>query len=969
MANAPTPGSGTNAASSRLPLLTTKLYLPSPRPQLVPRPRLLTRLNEGLSHKLILISAPAGFGKTTVLSEWLHQLKDEGGRMKDEERIFHPSSFILHPSRVAWLSLDEGDNDPTRFWIYFISALQLLQSNLGQNALNLLQSPQPPSFELILTMLLNELATFPNDFALILDDYHLIENPAIHTATTFLLDHLLPRMHLIITARADPPLPLSRLRARGQLTELRAADLRFTPEEATAFLNEGMGLPLTAADIAALEERTEGWIAGLQLAALAMRDRTDLSGFVSAFTGSNRFIVDYLAAEVLARQPAHLQTFLLQTAILERLCGPLCDALLGVEEAAPSSSSQLPVAASQQMSATPSYSQILLEELERSNLFLMPLDSDRHWYRYHHLFAEVLRVRLISGATAEMVATLHRRASAWFEQGGWVAEAIEHALLGQDGARAARLVEVHGESMRMRGELATLRRWLEALPEEAIRARPKLGLNHAFLLVVTDSFAEAEQRLLEVEQVLQAEPVGDGVAHMALVGQAAAIRTIVSFMLGYSGDVILAAAQQALDRLSRREVHWRAHVVAVLGATYYYSNGDVAAADHTLMEAIRLGEEAGDVFTVMLSLWHQSSMYRTQGRLRQAEATCQRLLQYAVEPDWRGQPAVGYARLARSWVRYEHNDLEATLEDVIEGWQSVKGYTLKRISLDGYVMLARLKQVQGDETEARELMQQAMQIVHRDKLKQTFVPVAAWQARLWLAQGHHNAAAQWAQEIEPTLRDELSPALEFEHLTLVRIQLAQNRLNEAVQLLTLLLAAAETAGRMGRVIEIRLLQALLASAQGNVEQALPILQQALTLAEPEGYIRIFVDEGEPMAQLLARMNSLPGAGDEGGRMNDYIHKLLAAFEARGQGSQRAEEKSDPSPLLPHSSAPLLVDPLSQREIELLRLVAAGQSNQEIAQELFLAIGTVKKHLNNIFGKLGVGNRTQAIARARELDVL
>jgi LuxR family maltose regulon positive regulatory protein len=823
--------------------------------------------------------------------------------------------------------------------------------------------------------LLNELATFPDNpslgsgqgFALVLDDYHVIENPIIHEALTFLLDHLPLQMHLMITTRADPPLPLSRLRGRGQLSELRAADLRFTPDEATTFLNDVMGLSLTTADIAALEERTEGWIAGLQLAALAMRDRADLSSFVSAFSGSNRFIVDYLAAEVLARQPAHMQAFLLQTAILEWLCGPLCDAVMSVEEAVRPSSSQISAAASQPTVAIHSYSQILLEELERANLFLVPLDNDRRWYRYHHLFAEVLRGRLMSGATAEMVATLHRRASGWFEQNGWVAEAVEHALLGQDGSRAARLVELHGESMRMRGELATLLRWLEALPEEVVRAHPKLGLNHAFLLVVTDSFLEAEQRLLEVEQVLHAEPVGDEAAHAALLGQAAAIRSIVSFMLGYSGDVTLTTAQQALDQLPEREVHWRGHVMLILGATHYYSNGEAAAADRALAEAIRLGEEAGDVFTVMLSLWHQSSVYMTQGRLRQAEVTCQRLLRRAVEPGWRGQPAAGYARLARSWVRYERNDLEATLEDVIEGWQSVKGYTLKRISLDGYVMLARLKQLQGDETEARELMQQAMQIVHKDNLKQTFVPVAAWQARLWLAQGHHKAAAQWAQEIEPTIHNQLNPALEFEHLTLARIRMAQSRLDEAQQLLARLLAATEAAGRMGRVIEICVLQALAVSAQGNIEQALPLLARALTLAEPEGYIRTFVDEGAPMVELLGRLKDREAGGTRS--VKEYVLKLLAAFRPDESGTLKDTERPTFHPSSLTQGVQPLVDPLSERELELLHLVAAGFTNQEIAQELFLAVGTVKKHLNNIFGKLGASSRTQAIARARELDLL
>jgi LuxR family maltose regulon positive regulatory protein len=677
-----------------------------------------------------------------------------------------------------------------------------------------------------------------------------------------------------------------------------------------------------------------------------MQGRDDLPGFIAAFTGSHRFILDYLTDEVLERRPKGTKNFLLQTSILDRLCGPLCDALTGG-----------------------SNGQATLERLEQANLFIVPLDDERRWYRYHHLFAEVLRQRL-QQTHLSSIAEFHCQASMWFEDNGLLSEAVEHALLGQDGVRAAQLVELHGESMRMRGELVTLLKWLEALPEETIRARPKLGLNYAFLLVVTNSFIAAEQRLLEVEQALQVQPVGDEAGHATLWGQAAAIRSIVSFMLGYSGEVILTAARQALDQLPDGNVPWRGHLMLILGATYYYLKGDVAAADRTLAEAIRLGEEMGDVFTIMLALRHQSSIYLTQGRLLQAEATCERLLRRAVEPGWRGQPAVGYARLARSWLHYERNELAAAMEDVIEGWQRVKGYTLKRISLDGYVMLARLKQLQGNETEAGDLMQQAVQLVQNNNLKQTFVPVAAWQARLWLAQGHHKAVAQWAQEIEPTISADLNPALEFEHLTLARIQIAQNQLNEAQQLLARLLSAAEAAGRMGRVIEICVLQALVASAQGNIEQVLPLLERALTLAEPEGYIRTFVDEGEPMAELLRQAQSQ-------GISPDYVNKLLAAFrDFRFEVSNFGLNLVEQSPISNLQSAKgaqseiqNLIEPLTERELELLALVTDGHSNQEIAQELFLAVGTVKKHLNNIFGKLDVSSRTQAVARARELNLL
>jgi ATP/maltotriose-dependent transcriptional regulator MalT len=464
------------------PILATKLYIPPPRPQVVLRPRLMGRLNEGLHCKLTLISAPAGFGKTTLVGEWVNQ-KAEHGRRKDESvETTQPSSFTLHPSKVAWLSLDEGDSDPTRFLIYLVAALQTLAlskvegiaPNIGAGLLGVLQSPQPPPTESILTALLNEITTIPDDFVLVLDDYHLVDAKPVDVALTFLVEHLPPQMHLVIATREDPQLPLARLRVQGHLIELRAADLRFTPSEAAGFLNQVMGLNLSAEDIAALEARTEGWIAGLQLAALSMQGHQDAAGFIKSFTGSHHFVLDYLVEQVLQRQSASVQDFLLRTSILDRLCGPLCDAVL----LAPSGSGQA-----------------ALEYLEHANLFIVPLDDERRWYRYHHLFADLLRQRLqqslvsSSGDEGRGVAELHIRASEWFEDNGLELEAFQHAAAANDVERAARLMEGRGMPLHVRGALVPVLNWLESLPRTVLDGRPILWVMYAGALTTAGQTA------------------------------------------------------------------------------------------------------------------------------------------------------------------------------------------------------------------------------------------------------------------------------------------------------------------------------------------------------------------------------------------------------------------------------------------------------------------------------------------------
>jgi LuxR family transcriptional regulator, maltose regulon positive regulatory protein len=883
-------------------LLETKLTIPAARVDRVPRPRLTQQFDASLEGPLTLLCAPAGFGKTSLITDWYEQA----------DRLDFP---------LAWLSVDSDDNDPLRFLTYLISALKRIGDIHSEELLLLLQSAQPPPLKNILTILISRLEALPQRFVLVLDDYHQITSQSLHESLVFLLDHLPSKMRLVITSREDPPLPLSRLRARGHLAEIRANDLRFTADEAAQFMWQLLGVELSSKQIHDLDARTEGWIAGLQLAALAMKGRKDISGFISAFTGSHRYILDYLTDEVLSRQPEALQNFLLQTSILNRLSGPLCNAVTGRNDG-----------------------QVQLEQIERGNLFLISLDDERLWYRYHHLFADVLRNRL-KQAHPGQYPVLHRRASQWFEQNGWVGEAVEHALLEQDGELIARLVEQYGDRLWMNGEIATFLRWLQALPEATIEMHPKLGLNYAFALTLTDNYADAEKWVLQAENaLLQHQGQMSENERMVLLARAAVIHTSVLYYLEYDGDIIITSAHQAYTQLPESAALWRSWLMVIIGCVSYSAKGEMAVAESYFEKAIRIAQQSADVPTFMPAMIHLSRTYFIQGKLRQVEAVSHRLIQSATQTFY-----VGGAQQELSQIRYERNDLTGALADAIEGWETVKDYSLKRMSLDSYIILARLKQVEGKETVARELMQQAVQIVALHNLRQTLVHLNAWQAWLWITQGDFANAARWASEIEPTTQGDLSPALEFDHIILARIQIAQNRLDDAQHLLARLLFATSDAGRLGYTIAICVLQALAARLQGNMAQAVDNLAYALPIAEPEGYVRSFIDEGAPMAEILHEALKR-------GIMPQYVSTLLAAFDgetptvARPQSLDWIGENSEP---------------LSERELEVLRLVVDGASNRDIAAALYVSIGTVKKHLNNIFLKLDAHSRTQAIATARK----
>ena len=926
------------------PILATKLYIPPPRPSIVPRPCLIERLNEGLSGKLILISSPAGFGKTTLVSEWLAGCQPP----------------------AAWLSLDEGDKDLTRFLTYLIAALQTIEANIGKGVLAILQSPQPPPIESILTTLLNDIATISDSFILALDDYHLIDSQPVDQALTFLIEHLPPQMYLVIASREDPNLPLARLRARGQLTELRAADLRFTPAEAAEFLNQVMGLNLSAEDIAALETRTEGWIAGLQLAALSMQGHQDATSFIKSFTGSHRFVMDYLVEEVLQRQPEHVRSFLLQTSILDRLCGPLCDSVTGQEDG-----------------------RRMLEALERGNLFVVPLDDQRQWYRYHHLFAEVLQAHLIE-AQPEQVSSLHQRASAWYEQNGFPPDAIRHALAAKDFDRAAELIERVWLAMDLSYQSATWLGWAKVLPDGLIGARPVLSVGYAWALLGVGELEASEARLRDAERWLEpadnmdeqsAAPsaemvVVDEVEFLSLPASIAAARAYRALALGDISSTKMYARQAlALDPEGNSIHHTQA--ISLLGIAEYAS-GDLRAAEQEFLKFQAMMWKANDIADAIGITFILANIKLVQGRLREAVSAYRQSLQLAAS---RGAPSfLGASDLYRglSELLCEQGDLEAAAQHLQTAQQMGEQGALTGWSHRLCIAQARMKESQGDLAGALVLLDEAERQYVRNPLPER--SITALKARTWARQGWLAETLAWVREQNLSPDDDLSYLREFEHLTLTRVLIARYKtdrvdgdLQAALGLLARLLQAAKEGGRNGSVIEILILLSLAHQAQGDQPHALAALERALALAEPEGYLRIFVDEGAAMRSLL-RLLIEKQSRNRDHPLSDYADKLLAAF-AQPAAPKMAAPKSalihQKSAMIEPEVRPakgMLVEPLSERELEVLKLLRSELSGPEIAEQLIVSLNTLRTHTKNIYNKLGVNNRRAAIRRAEELDL-
>jgi LuxR family transcriptional regulator, maltose regulon positive regulatory protein len=875
-------------------ILATKLFIPSPGSRVVLRPRLIERLNEGRQTRLTLISAPAGFGKTTLAAGWIAA----SGRP------------------AAWLSLDEGESDITRFLIYLVSALQTIDAKIGNGLSAALRAPQPPSAESILTSLLNEIAALRDDIILVLDDYHLVDAAAVDQAMAFLLDRLPPRMRLVIATREDPDLPLARWRARGQLTELRAADLRFNASEAVEFLNTGMGLTLSADAAAALENRTEGWIAGLQLAAISLRGHPDAAGFIGSFAGSHRFVLDYLLEEVLRRQPAAVQSFLLRTSILGRMCGPLCDAVTGD-------------------ASTPGHE--TLEQLERANMFIVPLDDQRRWFRYHHLFADALRLRLqqnpasSAGGVAGDVAELHVRASAWFEENGLEIEAFHHAAAARDFTRAERLIEGKGMPLYFRGALVPVLNWLKSLPTETLDARPALWTAWASATLATDQVDDAREKLLAAESALEGVPL-DGKTR-DIIGRVAAIRATLAIGR-HDPDAIIAQSRRALEYLDPANLAYRTSTAWKMGLACQL-RGDLVAAGRAYTEVLTASQASGNTVFTLVALAGLGNIQEAENELRLAAASYQRVLDLA--GDMPLPSATGNAHLGLARIHYEWNDLDAALHHVQQGAPPTQLLEKMGRSVACDLVLARLRLAQGSVAEAAALLAKADREVRRNSFTQQAPGVAAARVLILIRQGDLEAAGQLAQAHGLPLSQ-------------ARVHLARRDSTATLAALEPFRRQVEEKGQQDLRLQVLVLQALARHANGEKDTALRILGEALALAEPNGFVRTFIDEGSPMAGLLAEATAR-------GIVPGYAAALLDALR-------------EPSPV-PDASLPggSLVEALTRRELEVLKLVAQGLSNEEIGERLFLSLSTVKGHNRNIFDKLQVERRTEAVARARELRLL
>jgi len=897
------------------PLLETKLHAPRRRRGLVARPRLTDRLVEATLPSLTLVAAPAGFGKTTLLAEWL-------------------SSDTPANRATAWLSLDAGDNDPTVFWTYVVTALRTIAPDVGDRALSLLRESQP--LESVVASLINDLAGLEDDVVLVLDDYHVIESAELHGTMAFLVEHLPSQVHLVLGSRADPPLPLARLRARGELLEVRAADLRFTAHEAAAYFHDAMGLTLTAGDVDALEARTEGWIAALQLAALSMQGREDTSGFIAGFAGDDRFVVDYLAQEVLERQPDEVRTFLLETAILDRFTGALCDAVTGRRGG-----------------------KAMLERLDRANLFLIPLDDRRLWYRYHHLFADVLRARLLDEMPAR-VDELHRRASAWYEAAGDQPEAIAHAMAGNDVEHAAQLIELAAPGLFQTRQEATARRWLTALPDDLFPARPVLSIELVAAFMVSGEIAGVEPLLQSIERWL--DPAVDATTAIVfdhtefarLPAQVEVYRAALALIAGDT-EATIEHANRALD-LAEPSDHLRRGSAAALVGLALWTVGDLESASRRYAEALASLTASGNISDVLGCSLALADIQITQGRLSDAMRTYDAGLALA--------EAHGVVRgtadmhIGLSTVLLERNELAAAIRQVEVSTQLGEQAGLPQHAYRWRVAMARLRGAEGDVHAALDLLAEAERVYNTD-MSPPVRPVAAVMARTQLAAGDVAAARRWSAERGLAPDDGLSYLHEYERIVLARVLVAtdtgkgdNHSADDAVQLLTRLLAAADEAGRAGSAIEILVVLCLAHQARGDIEAAGAALEQALARAEPEGYLRIFVDELPALVPLLRSASQHDVAGDQ-------ARLVLAA--AAGAPIVAADPGVS-------GSGRGLVDPLSTRELEVLRLLRSDLSGPEIARELTVSLNTVRTHTKNIYMKLGATNRREAVRRAGELGL-
>jgi LuxR family maltose regulon positive regulatory protein len=892
-------------------LLITKLTIPPTRPGVVSRPRLIAVLDSSLSSKLTLISAPAGFGKTTLIIDWLTRCDSPG----------------------AWFQLDDADSDVQRFLTYLITALQTIAPSIGEGILGAIQSTEPPSVEWILTDIINEIAAVSDDCMLVLDDYHLINSEAVDNVLTFLLDHSPPQLHLVIVTRQDPQLPLARLRARNQLTELRASDLRFTISETAEFLNQVMSLDLSTEDIAALETRTEGWIAGLQLAAISMQGREDAPSFIQSFTGSHHYVLDYLIEEVLHKQPADIQDFLLKTAILDRLTGPLCDALTGLENG-----------------------QTTLEGLEQANLFLSPLDEERCWYRYHHLFADLLRQRLYR-EQSQHVSKLNQRASTWYEHHNDLPQAIHYALTADDIDNAIRLIEKAAYDALARGELRSILNWVNQLPDTALEGSPTLLIYYQWALLLTGQFSKVGVNLHLTDGFITDLQTADDKTRRTILGLLYGLKEILAlWQLDFDHGFEL--ARQARECLP--EDSWCRGYCAIVEGAGYFALGDLNSSERVYTEAFAVGQAANHLMVTVSAACNLAYILELRGQPKQAFERYQSLFPH-IEMEGKAFPVAGYVYGDIAKILYEFNDLDSAREHLEKGIKLCQRLADGRAEMIEHSFLVRVQLALGDYAGARASIEAARQANPSPETVFDLRGGEYPEIRLWLKEDRLSEIEAWLSTEELRI-DALSNFKEklirtMHARTMIAIGAAQSDstyLTSAVALLDQLMVLAEGEGWYSKLLEILVLKAMAHYVMKDPDQALPALERALILAEYRGFVRIFVDEGPPMAALLHEALSR-------GIMPDYVRRLLAAFP-------EGEPKSD-EPARQQASDAHWIEPLSERETEVLQLMAVGLSNPEIAERLFLSVHTIKVHARNLYSKLGVHNRTQAVTTAQQIGIL
>ncbi len=898
-------------------LVDTKLYVPRPRPDLVARPELTERLERGAARKLILVSAPPGFGKTTLLAEWL-------------------ASSASAERSVGWLALDQADSEPSTFWAYVVRALQSAVPGIGVNALSLLQAPQPPPVASVLATVLNELAAAPRDVVLVLDDYHAIESAEVQAGMAVLLERLPPQVHVVIATRADPPLPLARMRARSELVEIRAADLRFTPEAADAYLNEVKGLRLAPSQVASLQARTEGWVAALQLAALSMRGGDDVAAFIARFAGDDRYIVDYLVQEVLEGQPEQIRSFLLRTSILDRMTGPLCDAVAGQGGG-----------------------RATLEMLDRANLFVVPLDDRRQWYRYHHLFADVLRTRLVD-EDPDLVSELHRMASTWFEQHGERADAIEHALAGGDFERAADMIELSlPETRRARLE-TTRRRWLEALPDELFRVRPVLNIGYVGALMARGESHDVEARLRDAEwwvpapgdaregqESPSASPIVADEAEFRRLPSAIALYRAAQAHLRDDTPATLAHARRALDLAGEDDHFGRGGAAGFLALAQWHS-GELELAHRYWSDTQAHLLQAGHVIDALGCFRPLAEIRIAHGRLREAMGTYERGLRFAADHGPTVLQGTADMHVGAAELLIEFNELDAAAERLRMSSELGEHAGLPRNPYRWHVTMARMREAEGEPDSALALLREAERL-YVSEYYPLVRPIQALAARIHLTEGRLAEAMDWVRARGLATDDDVTFLREFEHVTFAHVLVARatatadrKLMRDAVSLLERLWQAAEGGGRQATVVEVLVLLAMAHRALDEDARALGALRRAMALAEPDGYVRTFLAAGAPMVALLE-------AAEAHGIAPGYARRLLAAGD---------RPRKQP-----------LEEPLSDRELDVLRLLATDLDGPAIAGELVVALSTVRSHTKSIYAKLGVNSRRAAVRRAQELRLM